>query len=91
MLSLNCVPVSRMAAAIDALKAAWPGLWAVYANTGRPEDLDSGVITTAVSPVEYAEHAKQWLSAGACIVGGCCGTTAAHIAALRALVPAQTS
>jgi S-methylmethionine-dependent homocysteine/selenocysteine methylase len=86
MLALNCVPVNQVDAAIDALKAAWPGPWAVYANAGRPEDLDSGVITTVVSPDEYAVYAKRWLSAGARIVGGCCGTTPEHISAVRSLL-----
>jgi S-methylmethionine-dependent homocysteine/selenocysteine methylase len=87
LLSLNCIPVNHVDAAIGALKAAWSGPWAIYANAGRPEDLDSGVITTAVSPGEYAAHAKRWLEAGARVVGGCCGTTPEHIASVRALVP----
>jgi len=90
LLSLNCIPVKHVDAAIAALTAAWSGPWAIYANAGRPEDLDSGVITTAVSPGEYAAHAKRWLQAGARVVGGCCGTTPEHIAAVRALVPVQT-
>jgi S-methylmethionine-dependent homocysteine/selenocysteine methylase len=90
MLSLNCVPVHRVDAAIHELTAAWSGPWAIYANAGRPEDLDSGVITTAVSPGEYAAHAKRWLEAGARIVGGCCGTTPDHIVSLRAFVPVQS-
>jgi S-methylmethionine-dependent homocysteine/selenocysteine methylase len=87
MLSLNCVPADQADAAIDSLTAAWPGAWAIYANAGRPEDLATGVITHAVSPDAYAAHARRWLSAGARIAGGCCGTTPDHIAAVRALVP----
>ena len=86
MLSLNCVPVNQVDAAIDALTSEWSGLWAVYANAGRPDDLASGVITTAVSPEEYAAYARHWLSSGACLIGGCCGTTPAHISAVRAIV-----
>ncbi len=87
MLSLNCVPAGQLDAAIDTLTAAWSGPWAVYANAGRPEDLGSGNITTAVPPDEYAGYANRWLSAGARIVGGCCGTTPAHIIAVRSLFP----
>lgn len=87
MLSLNCVPADQADAAIDSLTAAWPGPWAIYANAGRPEDLATGVITHAVPPDAYAAHARRWLSAGARIAGGCCGTTPDHIAAVRALVP----
>jgi S-methylmethionine-dependent homocysteine/selenocysteine methylase len=87
MLSLNCVPVDQADRAIDSLTAAWPGPWAIYANAGRPEDLATGVITHAVSPNAYAAHARLWLSAGARIAGGCCGTTPDHIAAVRTLIP----
>ncbi|MBP1678172.1 MAG: calE2 [Bacteroidetes bacterium] len=87
ILSLNCVPADQADAAIDSLTAAWPGPWAIYPNAGRPEDLATGVIMHAVSPGAYAVHARRWLSAGARIVGGCCGTTPDHIAAVRALIP----
>jgi S-methylmethionine-dependent homocysteine/selenocysteine methylase len=87
MLSLNCIPVRQIAEAIDALTTVWSGPWAVYANAGRPEDLESGDITTAVGAEAYAAHAAGWLAAGARIIGGCCGTTPEHIAALRRLIP----
>lgn len=89
MVSLNCVPANHADAAIDSLRASWSGPWAVYANAGRPEDLDSGVIATAVSPAEYAAHAQRWLQAGARVIGGCCGTTPGHIGAIRPLVRLQ--
>jgi S-methylmethionine-dependent homocysteine/selenocysteine methylase len=89
MLSLNCIPVHQVDAAVRSLTSAWSGAWAVYANAGRPEDRASGVITTAVLPGEYAARATRWLSAGARIVGGCCGTTPEHISAIRALVSMQ--
>ncbi len=38
------------------------------------------------TPEEFAYHAGNWLDAGARIVGGCCNTTPAHIAALDPLV-----
>src|SRR5712692_5405298 len=38
----------------------------------------------AWSPERYAAEAKLWRASGAAILGGCCGTTPAHIAALRA-------
>jgi S-methylmethionine-dependent homocysteine/selenocysteine methylase len=39
---------------------------------------------TAWSPGRYAEEAAGWARRGASILGGCCGTTPAHLAALRA-------
>jgi 5-methyltetrahydrofolate--homocysteine methyltransferase len=38
------------------------------------------------SPAFMADKARGLIDAGAAIIGGCCGTTPAHIAALRALV-----
>jgi S-methylmethionine-dependent homocysteine/selenocysteine methylase len=37
-----------------------------------------------VTPVRYADAALAWQAAGAKILGGCCGTTPAHIAAIAA-------
>ena len=36
------------------------------------------------TPERLAEHARRWVDGGALLVGGCCGTTPAHIAALAA-------
>ncbi len=38
------------------------------------------------SPEEMAERLPELLEAGVCMVGGCCGTTPAHIAAFRKVV-----
>lgn len=35
-----------------------------------------------IGPLAYAEHAMQWASAGASIIGGCCEIGPAHISAL---------
>jgi homocysteine S-methyltransferase len=40
----------------------------------------------AFSPERLASQARDWIAAGARIVGGCCGTSAAHIAALKAAI-----
>ncbi len=39
-----------------------------------------------LTPEKYAEFAENWIAAGATCIGGCCGTIAAHTAALRRLV-----
>ncbi len=56
------------------------------AISGPPTGEDRTVFTEAVSPEDYALLAREWLAAGARIVGGCCGTTTAHTAALRAML-----
>lgn len=50
-------------------------------NNGLPELVD-GQTVYSTTPEQFAEEAKQLITAGARIVGGCCGTTPAHIRAL---------
>jgi len=50
-------------------------------NAGKPE-LSAGQVMFKLSPEEFADGAIKCIEAGATIVGGCCGTTPAHIAAL---------
>jgi len=49
----------------------------VYANAGLPGDGDY------TSPEEFALWGKRLAEAGASVVGGCCGTTPLHVAALQ--------
>jgi homocysteine S-methyltransferase len=39
------------------------------------------------SPEYFAEYARKYVDAGVAIVGGCCGTTPAHIGAVREAIP----
>ena len=55
------------------------------ANAGLPR-VEGGETRYDVGPEEYAEAVAGMLDAGVTIVGGCCGTTPAHIAAERALL-----
>lgn len=50
-------------------------------NAGMPE-LEDGVTVYRMGPEEFAGTAKALVEAGASILGGCCGTTPAHIRAL---------
>jgi len=55
----------------------------IHANAGVPELLD-GKTVFRQGPEEMAAHVRELLDAGANIIGGCCGTTPEHIAAMRA-------
>lgn len=57
-------------------------------NAGLPR-IQDGETVFDVGPNEFAQAMEAILDAGATIVGGCCGTTPDHIAALRALIDAQ--
>lgn len=70
--------LARLAAASDLPLSA-------FANSGFPQYLDGRFIYLA-TPEYFAGMGKEMVSAGAVLVGGCCGTTPEHIRALAAAV-----
>ncbi len=64
----------------------------VKPNAGLPKVVD-GETVFLVGPEDFAKDVAGLIRAGAVVVGGCCGTTPAHIAAVRKLVddPAFTA
>lgn len=54
-------------------------------NAGMPELIDGQTVFN-VEPEEFAEVGKKLVEEGAAIIGGCCGTTPAHIRALKEAV-----
>ena len=78
---VNCLPARAVEACLPTLVGS--GLpFLVYANLGEPTEEGGFSRSGAFSPEAFAEQAGRWLSAGARAVGGCCGTTPAHIAAV---------
>lgn len=55
----------------------------VKPNAGMPKLVDGRTVFPE-TPDEFAAHVAALVRAGASIVGGCCGTTPAHIAAVTA-------
>jgi S-methylmethionine-dependent homocysteine/selenocysteine methylase len=90
-LLVNCTPsatihapFAKLCAAVAAQGARVPRT-GLYANIGHTDDITGWTNTEDVNPLEYAQLASGWLSQGANLVGGCCGTTPSHIAALRVI------
>jgi len=82
---VNCLPPSNVAACLPALRAA--GLpFGVYPNLGAPTDAGEARRSEECSPAELAERVGSWLRVGAALVGGCCGTTPAHIRGIAQLL-----
>lgn len=81
-IGLNCVPPAGMTAALPRLARATTRPLAAYAHIGNPNPITGWSFSQDVLPAEYARHARRWVELGARIVGGCCGTTPAHIRAL---------
>lgn len=55
----------------------------VKPNAGLPEQV-GGRIMYPAGPAYFGDYAHAFRREGACIIGGCCGTTPAHIQAMRA-------
>lgn len=60
----------------------------VMPNAGYPQRLDDRTVYES-SPAYFADFARRFLDLGVTIVGGCCGTTPDHIAAMAAVVSGQ--
>jgi methionine synthase / methylenetetrahydrofolate reductase (NADH) len=56
-------------------------------NAGLPQRIE-GQFVYAAGPEYFGAMVPRMLAAGASIVGGCCGTTPAHIAAMRTAIDA---
>lgn len=76
--TLECV--EKMAAVTSLPLSAMP-------NAGLPRQVDGRNIYLC-SPDYMAEYAKRFILAGVKVLGGCCGTTPAHIKAMRGAIRA---
>ena len=86
-LGFNCgLGPDRMLRFFKRLAAATSIPLVVKPNAGMPRIVDGRTVFT-VGPEEFAKDVAALLEAGASIVGGCCGTTPAHIAAISRLKP----
>jgi len=84
-LGINCTPVPTLHVPLAELLATVAGRvpCAAYGNIGHTDAIAGWTTTADCSPADYASAAARWLALGATIVGGCCGTTAEHVAAAR--------
>lgn len=95
---VNCCGANFVSAAIPELARLTRGPVGGYANADHvePGETRTGVdpdsetaqerVATPLDPEAYAGEVRQWLEAGAEIVGGCCGTRPAHIRRLREML-----
>jgi 5-methyltetrahydrofolate--homocysteine methyltransferase len=59
----------------------------IQPNAGQPQLGPAGELTYAQSVEDYVRDVRSIIAEGANIVGGCCGTTPAHIRSLAAALP----
>jgi len=83
----NCTLTSeQMVPCVRALRAATALPVIAQANAGQPVPRPDGSVGYPQTVEEYVRHVPSLVSAGAGIVGGCCGTTPAHIRAMAAIL-----
>ena len=88
LLGINCTPTLTLHEPLAELAAVTTLPLAAYGNVGHTDDVSGWTLTDDVPPEEYARYAARWLETAPNLrlLGGCCGTSPAHIRALRALV-----
>lgn len=93
-LGLNCATgPEEMVPHVRALSKHWPGLISVQPNAGLPV-MEKGEAVYKLTPEALATFHRRFVTEfGVNLVGGCCGTTPEHIAAVaravNGLKPAQ--
>lgn len=73
------------------MRAAAPqARFSIMPNAGWPEQA-GGRIMYPANPDYFGEYALAFCEAGAALIGGCCGTTPQHIAAMRRALDEQST
>jgi 5-methyltetrahydrofolate--homocysteine methyltransferase len=91
-LGMNCATgPQEMSEHVRTLSQQWPRYISVLPNAGLPENV-GGQAVYKLTPDQLASHLKDFVTRfGVNIVGGCCGTTPAHLKAvvdaIRSLAP----
>jgi homocysteine S-methyltransferase len=94
--TLSTLPIDLMGAncgigpqsaydAIRQMSASGGRSLAAMPNAGAPSRRDGRFVYFS-TPEYFAEYARRFVEAGVRLLGGCCGTTPAHVAAMRAAI-----
>lgn len=83
----NCgdLDPSRMAEVVSILKSSTKLPILTQPNAGKPKLIEDKTVFD-MQPDDFAEGISECIGAGAKIVGGCCGTTPAHIRAVAEML-----
>lgn len=84
VVGVNCVQGPQIALEIiKKMTAARPVKLSAQPNAGQPQVREQEIVYPG-TPQSFGEYAPRLIAAGASIIGGCCGTTPQHIAAMHA-------
>ncbi|MGA9060291.1 MAG: homocysteine S-methyltransferase [Terracidiphilus sp.] len=90
-IGVNCVPPKWIPSLIGELRAASDKPVIVYPNSGEGWDSARRCWTGVSDPADFGGMAAEWFKAGAQMVGGCCRTRPAHIAAVARVTERMTN
>ncbi|MDQ6674744.1 MAG: bifunctional homocysteine S-methyltransferase/methylenetetrahydrofolate reductase [Chloroflexota bacterium] len=83
VLGVNCgVGPQAALAAVQQMRPLTTTLLSAMPNAGFPTTQGGRQIYVS-TPEYFAEYARRFAEAGVSVIGGCCGTTPAHIVAMR--------
>ena len=83
----NCVPADALTPGLVSKLRRYVSIPLICKpNAGMPVIREDGLAHYDMSPEDFARVMKDCADMGATLLGGCCGTTPAHIAALKNVV-----
>jgi homocysteine S-methyltransferase len=86
VIGLNCsTGPAAMLEALDRMAVVTARRLSAQPNAGLPSTVDGRSIYLC-SPEYMASYARRFMDSGARLIGGCCGSTPAHIQAIKAAV-----
>jgi len=87
---VNCsLGPQTVLAGLESMRAATDLPLTAQANAGMPNVSTGRLVYPNASPEYFGEYAAHALQLGAVLIGGCCGTTPEHVAAIRRAVSEQ--
>ena len=78
--------IAAVPEAIGMVRERWSGPVGVYPESGY-FTAPHWSFVDVISPADFVKEALNWVSKGARLLGGCCGTSPEHIRALHAALP----
>ena len=78
-IGINCTQPKWLASLISEVSTVRDKPIVVYPNSGEGWDAESRCWTGSSDPAAFGQQARDWYTAGAQIIGGCCRTRPAHI------------
>lgn len=84
VVGMNCTDAATMLRLLDETKV--PEFFSAFPSAGLPQKID-GRLCYDLTPEDFAKNALALAGCGARLIGGCCGTTPAHVAAMVNALP----